>query len=593
MQADVNLVYTRAEQALAAGRLDAARSALSEMQRRIGDHPAVLHLRALVEKRSGNLEAARGAFVRAIQLAPGDAQIMGNYANLLRELGEHEAALAAYQKAIAASPQFWDARYNRGLLLQKMGRLSEALDDLNAIPAASAGAKVQSARASILRQLGRIHDAADAYDNALRIEPSRFTALSGRARVAMERGEASASAFYVRALQQRQGDLDLVLGLAEALEAEGNPTGLEVLTKAVARNPDWLIGHEVLARMRSEAGEGDRFADHYLASLERRPRDRNLLYSYCRALAHGQKHGEALRALQEGRKTIPDDGQMQFMEAVFTCEAGNPRGALALLDRSGIAADDRDVRFARGRMALRAGDAEQAAELFESVTVADPGTINGWAHLDLCWRLIGEPRHGWLCGQPGLYAFRDIGISASELRHLAELLRSLHKTRAHPIGQSLRGGTQTRGRLFDRNEPELVRLHEAIVAAVHDHIGQLPPRDDTHPLLRHRDRTVAIEGSWSVRLTSRGFHAHHVHPRGILSSACYISLPAALGNDQTREGWLELGCPPAELGLPLGPLVSIEPRPGRLALFPSYLFHGTRPFAEGERLTVAFDVVAR
>jgi hypothetical protein len=29
-----------------------------------------------------------------------------------------------------------------------------------------------------------------------------------------------------------------------------------------------------------------------------------------------------------------------------------------------------------------------------------------------------------------------------------------------------------------------------------------------------------------------------------------------------------------------------------VALFPSYMYHGTRPFSAGERLTVAFDVVA-
>jgi hypothetical protein len=34
----------------------------------------------------------------------------------------------------------------------------------------------------------------------------------------------------------------------------------------------------------------------------------------------------------------------------------------------------------------------------------------------------------------------------------------------------------------------------------------------------------------------------------------------------------------------------IQPRPGLLALFPSTLFHGTRPFRAGERLTAAFDV---
>jgi hypothetical protein len=42
--------------------------------------------------------------------------------------------------------------------------------------------------------------------------------------------------------------------------------------------------------------------------------------------------------------------------------------------------------------------------------------------------------------------------------------------------------------------------------------------------------------------------------------------------------------------LNLGALKEIEPKPGRLVLFPSYFWHGTRPFAAGERLSVAFDV---
>jgi outer membrane receptor protein involved in Fe transport len=41
----------------------------------------------------------------------------------------------------------------------------------------------------------------------------------------------------------------------------------------------------------------------------------------------------------------------------------------------------------------------------------------------------------------------------------------------------------------------------------------------------------------------------------------------------------------------LPPLATFEPKPGRLVLFPSFLFHGTRPFKGGERLTVAFDLV--
>ena len=93
-----------------------------------------------------------------------------------------------------------------------------------------------------------------------------------------------------------------------------------------------------------------------------------------------------------------------------------------------------------------------------------------------------------------------------------------------------------------------------------------------------------------MRLTGGGFHVAHFHPRGIVSSATYLAVPKT---KEPYEGWLEIGGVPAGFDLPLEPLYRIEPVPGRLALFPSYMFHGTRPFAEGERLTAAFDVVAR
>jgi hypothetical protein len=78
-----------------------------------------------------------------------------------------------------------------------------------------------------------------------------------------------------------------------------------------------------------------------------------------------------------------------------------------------------------------------------------------------------------------------------------------------------------------------------------------------------------------------------VHPRGWISSALYISLPDRL--DQ-GEGALALGEPPPELGVDLQPTGVIAPKVGHLALFPSWMWHATRPFTNGERLTVAFDV---
>jgi hypothetical protein len=81
-----------------------------------------------------------------------------------------------------------------------------------------------------------------------------------------------------------------------------------------------------------------------------------------------------------------------------------------------------------------------------------------------------------------------------------------------------------------------------------------------------------------------------VHPQGWISSALYVALPGRTSGDSDDAGWLTLGQPDAKLHLSLAPRRTVEPKPAQLVLFPSWMWHGTVPFAEGERLTVAFDV---
>jgi ectoine hydroxylase-related dioxygenase (phytanoyl-CoA dioxygenase family) len=96
-------------------------------------------------------------------------------------------------------------------------------------------------------------------------------------------------------------------------------------------------------------------------------------------------------------------------------------------------------------------------------------------------------------------------------------------------------------------------------------------------------------GSWSVRLSGKGYHSSHTHVLGWISSAFYVALPDAPGD--APSGFLALGAPPPELDLGLAPYRHVEPRPGRLVLFPSYLWHATEQFQSGERITMAFDAM--
>lgn len=446
----------------------------------------------------------------------------------------------------------------------------------------------QIARAVALEEAGQLGTAADALDAVLARYPEDQKALDARTRIALKRDEPNTAAFVRRSVAFRDEDPELQLQMILFAMARVGTDVIPLLEDYVGRNPGDVEAQERLAEMRAEAGAGDRFDAYFVAALRERPRDRTLHLAYWRTLARAERLEQALAAIDRARATFGDDREALVMEQWIASQAGQIEHAEALLARLG---EGEDILPARGKHALQTGRMEEAVGLLEAGVRADPFDQARWALLSVAWRATNHPRHRWLCEQPGLWSCRDLGLSRGDLGALSERLRGLHRSHTHPVGQSLRGGTQTLGDLFQRTEPEILQLQAALAEAVQAHLLALRGIDRDHPLLRYLDGELGFGPGWSVRLTNGGFHIAHVHPRGMLSSACYVSLPEAMGSDDPLEGALELGRPPVELGIDLSPLVTIRPEVGKLALFPSYFFHGTRPFSSGERLTVAFDVV--
>ena len=175
-----------------------------------------------------------------------------------------------------------------------------------------------------------------------------------------------------------------------------------------------------------------------------------------------------------------------------------------------------------------------------------------------------DPRWQWLKVIRIWLAFTTLPTASRPWTELAEALRRLQTVRGEPLEQSLRGGTQTDGNLFQHLDPMIVRLREAIRTVVAEHLAGLPPRDERHPFLSpDRSKPIRFSGAWSVRLSGGGYHANHVHPAGWISSALYVILPPDLGEGEA--GFLTLGEPQAQLKLDLPPTRVVEPksRPAR------------------------------
>ena len=495
------------------------------------------------------------AALAAASTHPFDEAALGQLAREAMSEGEEDAALPLLTRAVERAPS--------ALLWQWKGLLERSLDEQEIALASFA--------------------------EAARLAPGNVSIAHGRARLALEAGLDARDLYrQARALGPQNGQILLGLAASMAAAGEGEQAVAEI-RKGVEGSPMWLAGHEQLAQFLATLGR----PDEATASLEQALRQSPQSAPLWETLLNVQLRRGAYQSLAEIVDRAEDAAvrspEFPIYRGIHAAECSDETYPLALFGKASPNVDKALARW-RIRHLLRMGAADAALPLIDRELDREPsGEL--WAYASTAWRLTGDPRREWLEGDDRLVSMTDISELLPPIGELADRLRELHNARGEYLDQSVRGGTQTDGPLFSRIDPVIRQLRQAMVTAVGNHVSQLPPADPKHPTLQQpRDRRIRFSGSWSVRLRSGGHHSNHVHPQGWLSSALYISLPPKADGEAADAGWLTLGEPDSKLGVELPPFRKIEPVVGHLALFPSGMWHGTVPFEDGERLTVAFDV---
>ncbi|WP_374409086.1 putative 2OG-Fe(II) oxygenase [Pelagerythrobacter sp.] len=536
---------------------------------------------------AGDAAGASAIFGEGLASFPNDAALWNSAAGASLRAGNVVEAAERFSRARQLAPQSLDYTINHAIALGRLDRHHQALAVLGEHEAQGGlDLRYCSTRANASRNAGLLAEAAQWYDAGLALNTGHARSLHGRSRVALERAEPDAVSRFDRALQASPGDPELWLGKAQALDAAGRTEDAIAVARAlVAQVPQWLEALRLLSQLLLAEGISD-FAEPYREAAERVPHDRAIPMAHCAVLAGLDRSAEAAEVAAAAARRFPDEQRLVLLEAAHAGEAGQNERAEALWARLKLATSECTLQESRHR--LRIGEPERAAHLLDKFLETDPSGVAGWALRGLAWRLLDDPRSEWLHEQAGLVQLLPLRGADHVLPEAVPLLHALHDGSALPLNQSLRGGTQTRGGLFNRYEPIWREFHSSVLQTLDYYRTNLPPHDADHPLLRHRDSKWSIAGSWSVRLSGGGdHHTSHIHSQGVVSSALYLELPG-----DSRGGKLELGRPPPDLRLALPPLRIIEPREGHLALFPSTLYHGTTPFSGTHRMTVAFDVGA-
>jgi len=524
---------TLGELLLGSGRASEAEALLQRAAGGSPPYPRAALLLARYYNDTGRPDRAHAVADPVCLSGKADAELAAQHISALVALGRQEEAVAGYRSLVAAAPDNLAAAHALAIALNVTGRHEEA--ERLAQHTLARGHKTAALYNTYARSLiaqGALERGEAALRDGLQLEPRLIEAHNSLAQL----------------IWMRTGDLaQATVALDRALQAFAHDEAL------------WATKAAILQ------GAGDaRAAYACLAEWAARPQAPPTLLVRAALAALEFDPGTALTLAERALRRVPANAAARSVVAAAQLGIGDARGALTHCDA--LLANDPDDQY-----------------LIALQTTA--------------WRLLGDERYAQLCDYRNLVLPLQLEAPppwpdmVSFLADLRVSLNRLHNPHGHALlFQSLRHGTETTQDLSRSADPVIRGLFGTFAAPIRRYLEHVGHGSD--PLRRRNNGRWRFNGSWSVRLHSAGFHTNHVHPRGWISSACYIELPDGMSDAQTQDGILTFGEPGIATTPRLAAEYSVRPSVGMLVLFPSYFWHGTVPFRSHQaRLSVAFDAV--
>jgi tetratricopeptide (TPR) repeat protein len=262
----------RAIKLFQAGDMDAAADLCHSLLRSAPQEPALHQLAAAIALRSGDADSAARWAESALDLRPDHAATLMIAGHAARALADHTRALAFFQRAEVLAPSRAEAAFMTcatllelgdgearsmldlclqkfpehsagwrtiGLVLQKAGQNEAALAAFTRAARAAPSCELQMRRGALLRALGMVAEAADAFRAARSHEPDNFDATLQLALCLQHLGDVAAARVGLEAAVAKnptEGRGWFALGLI-AQENRDWPAAIAAYQKALSVQP--------------------------------------------------------------------------------------------------------------------------------------------------------------------------------------------------------------------------------------------------------------------------------------------------------------------------------------------------------------------
>lgn len=522
----------------------------------------------------GKLNKSIESYNKAIKFSPDFAKAYNNMGMVLQTLKKYDDAIAKYKKAIVIEPKFVEALNNLGIVLNLAGEFENSVKNyIRALELKPEDSSINNNLGISLKNLGKFNEAKNCYKKVIKNEP-----------------------YYIEAY----------INLANLLRSEGKfQEGIEVCKKSLEIDPKNFKIHQLLIKLKWENNfENDAFTEilKFIEKNEKPPLDLIDLLSSA-LISTNQK---ALLLKLKNKIEINSNKDINYklrMAEINSSELiKDYESALNTYQEIDIKFSNKNIKLQISKMLFFLGKAKESLSILKDLSKDNELEFlqKVLAFKSHVLKYLKHEEYFELCNYDKFIFTQNIPVPKGwkDLESfnidLTKELEKLHLSKKQPFDQTLKNGTQTLDDLFFGNNLKnkcILSLKNSLSIAIENYRSRLE-KNKEHPFLKNIPKALQINGSWSVRLNSDGYHTNHFHSKGLVSSAYYVSLPEFISTDKTsKNGWLKFG-QPGNNKFNLLPDKWIAPKIGMLVLFPSYFWHGTEPFQNKKhRLTVAFDTI--
>jgi tetratricopeptide (TPR) repeat protein len=576
---------------LQSGSPDQARRLLAQAESAMPNEPRVWWAKATLAQATGDTAQAEVALRRVGVLDSADPLASSALGDLLCQQGRAEEAAAAWRESHRRDPRFVAGTVSLARHLIATGEAADAIHILDASLAAGPHPSFLTIRASAHGRMGDTAAELRDYEAAVAASDAAPLSLYNLAVAQSQAGlPAEAEATVRRALAQQPGTPALLQMLGQVLVARNALDEAQAaFEEAARRDPtDTGVQRDLAALIWTRTGDiraATAGLDAAIVGLDERDAA-TLLVAKGRLLEQAGDLDGARAALVPAAESPTAPNHLLCAASRLLLHT-DPAKAVTLAARAnGRAPNDLFGLATLAEAQLAAGDVDGAERTGLRLGELSPHDQYGIALLATAWRLKGDVRYRTLHDFDTLVRTSVIETPpgwGSRESFLSDLAAALERLR----GQ-VAGAAATHVALSTDDDPAVKALFDAVDGPIRAYMQQLDQGDD--PLRgRPHEGGYRLAAAWAMRLSPGPEQVELVPEVGWLSAI--FCLPTAARGPGAMAP-LVFGRPGTPTMPALEPEFRVEPQPGMLVLFPSYMWRGAEGFAGSEpRLAVTFDVI--